>query len=214
MSFKRAKIKILPANSPYLDAINIPTRELHGFPQHLYIISLDEEIKDGDWVYCTEHNRIIKYLINGDPINGIHGSCCKKIIASTDKSLTYHPEGNDKYVDRNLPQPSPQLIEKYIESYNAGTPITDVLVEYENSRPYSTSGKEYGAKEFIEANLQLKVNSKDNTITIKKLKNQWNIQELNWIIIKILNDSTHAEYSSMSIKDKAAFIDKWTEENL
>jgi len=35
-----------------------------------------------------------------------------------------------------LPQPSKSFIEKYVEEYNKGNQIVDVLVEYENTREY------------------------------------------------------------------------------
>ena len=104
--------------------------------QHLYIIS-DDEIKDGDyfladnrlnttsnkglpnWVLCkcTKVKNSWVYC-NEIPDEGHNGDWCKKIIATTDESL-------------NLPQPSQQFIQKYIEEYNKGNIITDVLVEYD-----------------------------------------------------------------------------------
>jgi hypothetical protein len=78
---------------------------------------------------------------------GILGCKKHKIIATTDTSLgnyiwkqtnkkskPYNVQQNieaTKKVFIPLPQPSQQFIEKYIEEYNKGNIITDVLVEYE-----------------------------------------------------------------------------------
>lgn len=77
--------------------------------QHLYIIS-NEEIKEGDWV-INYYNVIAKWGGHGD-LNG-----CKKIIASTDKSL-------------GLSEPSQDFLKLYIEEYNKSNQIKKVLVEY------------------------------------------------------------------------------------
>jgi hypothetical protein len=57
-----------------------------------------------------------------------------------------------------LPSPSKDFIQAYIEAYNAGKVITDVLVEYEEKR----IGDEHD--EFFYKQLKIK----DNTIIIKK----------------------------------------------
>ena len=86
----------------------------------------------------------------------------KEILSSTDVSL-------------GLPQPSQQFIEKYIEEYNRGNIITDVFVEYENKFD------EYGY-DIIKS--ILKINPKDNTITIKKVKETYTREELYQILEK------------------------------
>ena len=89
----------------------------------------------------------------------------EKIIATTDISLVK---------EYNLPQPSQQFIQKYIEEYNKGNIITDVLVEYE----YLLDDRA------VLPYWNLKVNTKDNTITIKKLKETYNKEELCQILEK------------------------------
>jgi len=61
--------------------------------QHLYITS-DEEIKEGDWYYDSIQNKILK-CTEVDKMNLCHSdgyatpvNACKKIIATTDSSLT------------------------------------------------------------------------------------------------------------------------------
>ena len=98
----------------------------------------------------------------------------------------------------NLPQPSQQFIQKYIEEYNKGNVITDVLVEYD----YLLDDRA------VLPYWNLKVNTKDNTITIKKVKDSWN------------RDEVKLELRTMHINlygaDKFALeqVDKWIEENL
>ena len=129
----------------YVTSLNFPK-------QHLYIIS-DDEIKEGDWKYDTKLNMVIQHRSYTDG--------CKKIIATTDSSL-------------GLPYPSQQFIQKYIEEYNKGNVITDVLVEYE-----------YLLDDMVVLPYwKLKVNAKDNTITIKKLKEIYTKEEVCQILEK------------------------------
>ena len=172
----------------------------------------DDEIKEGDW--CLTGLKIIRkcksILYSNNNFKSINGyefedgtkdtsSACKKIIATTDTSLTinsyYEIEGNQQI---QLPQPSQQFIEKYIESYNKGELITDVLVEYELG--LNNIAGDYN-------NIQiLKVNPKDNTITIKKLKESWSREEVIELLTKVIVKSKNG--------DDIPRINKWIEENL
>ena len=160
---------------------------------NLYIIS-DDEIKEGDyfladnrlnttsnkglpnWVLCkcTKVKNSWVYC-NEIPDEGHNGDWCKKIIATTDESLYYKDTSKNpkqymgSYISmslgENLPQPSKQFIEKYIEEYNKGNVITDVLVEYElvSNEEYflNTINPDDDVPYFDE---RLKINPKDNTI--------------------------------------------------
>ena len=138
--------------------------------QHLYIIS-DDEIEDGDWFINLLDNSIHQAT------NWIYVSTCKKIIATTDTSLIENIEmiGTGSTYLFKLPQPSQQFIEKYIESYNKGEVITDVLVEYEAMNT-TIVNRNYN-------DFEPKVNPKDNSITIKKLKENWNREEVTEILL-------------------------------
>ena len=130
--------------------------------QHLYII-LDDEIKEDDW--CIDSDRNIFQHKNHFPIS--IGQ--RKIIATTDDSL-------------GLPQPSQQFIQKYIEAYNKGNIITDVLVEYE-----------YLLDDMVVLPYwKLKVNPKDNTITIKKVKENFTKNE----VISLCDDAYKVGYGT------------------
>ena len=74
-------------------------------------------------------------------INSFRYEDVKKIIATTDESLYFKDTNKNpkqymgSYISmslgENLPQPSKQFIEKYIEEYNKGEKIENILVEYE-----------------------------------------------------------------------------------
>lgn len=170
--------------------------------QHLYILS-DEEIKEGDWgighakgingigtgyyVFKHDNSNIAK-------VNALaEGS--KKIIATTDKSL-------------GLASPSTSFIEKFVEEYNKDNVITDVMVEYEElaravGKPLEKldSGVDDFDKKII--GHKLKINPKDNTITIKKVKDSWSREE----VIDLLT-----RYNK---RCQAPMVDtKWISENL
>jgi hypothetical protein len=101
--------------------------------QHLYILS-NEEIKEGDWAYDKVLNIIfqtdkytdLKYVNQTDNV--------KKIIATTDSSLTkeMYCVSSGKYQEP-LPQIPQQFIEYYISEYNRGNVINKVLVEVDLS---------------------------------------------------------------------------------
>ncbi len=199
--------------------------------QHLYIIS-DDEIKEGDWC-LIDNNKVGKrtnkqvypnsadgeshlcyyYTINGEEI-GYHVSHCKKIISTTDTSLEiFDKELSDMHsvkVNILLPEPSQQFIQKYIEEYNKNNIITDVLVEYE-----SDFNSCFCTKDICNGNncpKKLKINPKDNTITIKIVKDCYTREE----VVKLLVDccgEVSCEDGKLLGKNPEELY-KWIEENL
>ena len=177
---------------------------------HLAIIS-DDEIEEDDWRYDLKCNEIFK--TSKSDIENYDTNNCKKIIATTDTSLQILGEfctnpGNVGYHPKSLPQPSQQFIEKYIECYNKGEVITDILVEYELDEInsiicYGDCGICDNSCKIIH---KLKVNPKDNTITIKKLRDIWNREE---VINLIKSFASNYQYASNDIG-----YNKWIEENL
>jgi len=124
--------------------------------QYLYILT-DDEIKEGDWV-LSKLNEIVLLKSNYTNFN------YKKIIATTDTSLkikTMSLHGK-AILEISLPQLSQQFIEQYIESYNKGEIITNILVEYEKINIGSIIN--VSKRNHIDV---VKVNPKDNTINIK-----------------------------------------------
>lgn len=203
--FKKAKVILLPTgfiarrNEIGLQAYktnlriinNTEEKDLIFYQQHLYIIS-DDEIKEGDWKYDTKLNIIIQH---GSYVDG-----CKKIIATTDTSLRVPYNNGDMNDLIILPQPSQQFIEKFIEKHNKGNIITDILVEYEDIIYNPEKDREYQSNDRIniedcDKKVQLKINPKDNTITIKKLKEAYTKEEL----CQVLENLTFFIWSEVGI---------------
>jgi hypothetical protein len=185
-------------------------------PQHLYITS-DDEIKEGDWYIHsgTEHstgseyhtlNQCHKSLWRQDLewfIDGMYATNCKKIIATTDSSLTHLVGYNN--VEQSLPQPSQSFIQKYIKEYNKGRRITDVLVEYEDD----------GKMSYPDVRL-LKVNPKNNTVTIKTKKDSWDREEVVELIHKAFKagyERSHSGYPNTDNHTKPN-VDNWIKDNI
>ena len=100
----------------YLSSLNMKS-------YHIYITS--DDINEGDWIYMKETSTIQVNHIQSNVINEV----AKKIIATTDTSLLL-PTISFKEWDgksRNLPQPSKQFIQKYIEDWNKGDKIENGL---------------------------------------------------------------------------------------
>ena len=219
-TFKKAKVVMLPTNEK-TNIINTNQGLLYnsndyiGINQHLYIIS-DDEIIEGDWFYNI-HSKIVGRAA----FNFGKDELAKKIIATTDTSLYIHQEETFYLPERvfYLPQPSQQFIQKYIEEYNKGNTITDVLVEYEliSNEEYflNTINPDENVPYFDE---NLKINPKDNTITIKKAKDSYTREEVIDLIIRAVGDShdwseENHDIHSIGIIEKR-FLNKWLEENL
>ena len=171
-------------------AITVPNVEKFKH-QHLYIIS-DDKIKLFDWVYNNKEN-IVEQITSKTQLIFVleenkENQTFKKIIATTDKTLSQTSR-------TEIPQPSQQFIEKYIEEYNKGNMITDVLVEYTfNDFKFMATLCTTKEKEYI-----LKINPKDNTITIKKAKDSYTREE-------ILDDIEQSMIQGLNI---GQYRDKW-----
>jgi hypothetical protein len=226
---KKAQVIMLPTNNKSLLHINYSKLQLNKFEQldvnnqNLYFISNDE-IKEGDWFIHHSHGitTLLKAIeINNRIFDNQGTSCskdyCKKIIATTDTSLKVNSEvNNNNSIKFLLPQPSQQFIEKYIESYNKSDvgsnnyTVTDVLVEYEKCS-HKTCNNGCDSQMCRNQHYKLKVNPKDNTITIKKLKDSWNREEYEIGLRKSFNAGmNYAEGGHFGIPDE----NKWIEQNL
>lgn len=140
---KKIKVVMLPTNEEAQITLGVSNvlHKGHSHPdnnqyrnQHLYFLSDNEEIKKGDWYYDTELENVSQcsymppFLIKRS----------RKIIASTDILFTVTKDMINPYI----PKPSQSFIEKYIEKYNAGNPITEVMVEYNSECGYQYCGGE------------------------------------------------------------------------
>lgn len=168
-------------------------RDNEGFKRYeLYVLS-DEEIKKGDWAILLSDGTIFQW--NDDPwLKAADKDNYRKIIATTDTALKvaaakghecsafrsddyqYSSECGwcgsswDKCL-QSLPGLSDGFIQKYVEKYNAGQQIKEVMVEYEVNtvQVYPRSGRDFQGNERYEDLTQLRVR-KDNTIITSAVK--------------------------------------------
>ena len=177
----------------------------HYEPQHLYFTS-DEEIKEGDWILDTRTGKIAQ---NINTYIKKFNDAIKKIIASTDPYL-------------ELPKPSNAFIEKYISEYNKGNILEKVLVEYykghvnvyKESTPVDCKiiyFNEFGEFEGLKV-------SKDNTITISKVKDSWSREEVIELIKSAVGEShdfsrENNDIHSIGIIERR-FLNAWINKNL
>ena len=200
-----------------------------GFkPQHLYIIS-DDEIELNDWVYNSTDNILLQFnnltgcILANQQKEKYGNKTYHKVIATTNNKISINL-GKEKWVAPTnstydqiytrlcpFPQPSQQFIEKYVEEYNKGNVIDRVMVEYDidiSKSPYTSSKMNRVLKVMLKSlgdKLIPKINPKDNTITISKIKDSWNREE----VINLLYKHTEELLS-----DNKKSLEDWIEENL
>ena len=211
---------------------------------HLYITS-DDEIKKGDWVFSKHYgigkvtsnnhanykgdfpllveflnkpNHFVPYNTDGSYTSDrkkIYLQDCKKIIATTDISLTVKAEqaGENAWFNP-LPQPSQSFIQKYVDEYNKGNIITDVMVKYE--KYLIVTQDDLLDSQNKAPSVMLPKLSKDNTITIKKVKDSWSRDEVVKLIHKAFKagyERSHSGYPNTDNHTKPK-VDKWIKNNL
>jgi len=164
-------------------------------PHHLYILS-DDDIEHGDWYLNLLTNTIHQCDNTYVWLPGF-----RKIIATTDKSIKFNIDTTEKgeHIYEYLPTIDESFVKYFIEHYNEGNIITDVIVEYEEDVHNPMYGS--GLNEYM----KLKVSS-DNTITIKSVKDNYSRDEVIEILKKfdIEMGDTHGPTTR----------DKWIEQNL
>lgn len=184
------------------EGIHTVNRVDNSILRHNIYFTSDDDIKEGDWYYDI-YDECIYPCMEIPPFEGTF----KKIIATTDTSLSIKIREDDGFRARNksLPKPSESFIKKYVEEYNKGNQIVDVLVEYEyrhgNSVPYPKT---------LDGEAVLKVNPKDNTINIKQAKNSWTQEEVEELCRK-----SYQQGEIWASPDQSAIpIEKWIKEIL
>ncbi len=160
-------------------------------PQNLYFLS-DEPIQEGDWILYNIHcgTGLSDYnIINEKAIITTYSPAvmpniryCKKIISTTDMLELQYNGGRHQF----LPQPTQQFIQYYIDEYNRGNVISEVMVEYEEYGwisektgvwKYETHEFDFVKQDRFLVNYRLKVD-KNNNISVKAIKNSWNREEV------------------------------------
>lgn len=166
-----------------------PVKSINAGNQHLYILPYEEVVvmqpKEGNCWAINKNNDTLYFLDS----MGVYDSWLK-VIASTDPSL-------------NLPSPSQSFIEEYVSEYNKGNIITDVLVEYKEGEDYLAGS--VNDNECWDRYPDILKVSRDNTVTIKKVKDSWTRDE----VIKLCKQAIIAGSFSSTFE-----FDEWIETNL
>ncbi len=189
--------------------------------QHLYFTT-DEEIKEGDWfiylnkIYqATSNTNRNSVWSNFKDFNSIVQYKCRKIIATTDKSLKIEKIATATYkamfYKDSLPQPSQAFIEKYCKEGG----IDKVMVEYkpvnkDYNNPFNNPLKLHDYK--------LKIDS-HNTITIHPIKDSWDRKEMEVKCKLAFLDGAQAMYNTSHCKKSWTFhgtqlSEQWVKEKL
>jgi hypothetical protein len=225
--FKRCKVVMLPTNQKAHKrdlVIHPDSKKLFQFQfefnrcievaQHLYILS-DDEIKVSDWYMVLPEDSVRQCNMKFHPHRDF-----KKIIASTDPSLSLQCKycgrikvissglcGNcGRFSSNLLPSPSQSFIEKYVEEYNKRNKIEDIMIEYEEETNTQIANEIPLGLHIPE---HIKINSKDNTITIKKIKDSWTREE----VVDLINKAI--VFVVLPNPDKTfKDLNKWIETNL
>ena len=186
----QSKLFIFKNNQLYWDSIGERTTQLNQSPQHIYLLS-EEKIEVGDWYYCSDDS----FGGLGQHTNQSHRcSNCKKIIASTDKSLSIDiiPTGFKSGVGalshkqtKPLLQIPQSFIKYFITEFNKGHIIDKVNVEYINLEPN-------------EQELILSINQ-SNEINIKPIKEFWSREEVESLIEKGIKQGIRIGKTSQSV---------------
>ena len=212
MSFKRTKVVMLSTNEKASLLLGTSkggllvksnrgvSNSAHLKNQHLYLLS-DDEIKEGDWCInlnsLYEHKELcrIDSQIELERYVQKTENDCKKIIATTKIDLDFQDylKTGQKRTWVTLPHPSESFIKKFIEAYNGGKPITEVMVEYKHLQSTSGLNEEW-----------LKINT-DNTITIRKMKDSWSREEVISLCREVIN---------FGKDNNGNLSEKWIEDNL
>ena len=191
--FKRAKIFVLETKQPpqigdicYISVIgwfictkehlkgNVITNLIEYKSVKVYKMYITEykEIEDEDY-FVTQYPQ--NTFVLGKRLKSTRNVKGNKIIAILGNHIYPPCDGHcSNECICTYPQPSSGFVKKWIEEANKDNIITDVLVEYE----YLLDDRA------VLPYWNLKVNTKDNTITIKKLKQTYNKEELCQILEK------------------------------
>jgi len=197
---KTVKVVMLPtekASSLYLNKAELKyTGEekiaLGNTNQHLYLVS-DDEIKEGDW-FLHPDNVVIK--ANSQSDHKVYR--CKKIIATTDKSLDNVEDCSPKDGSANIKLVSrlPQIPKSFVEQY-VKAPIDEVELEYDT---FNVNVEIPPAIRLTYNNEVIIHNSQIKTYTREEVKT---------ILKKYMDYAFGKEYSKTEER-----IDQWMEENL
>lgn len=186
---------------------------LNATTQHLYIVS-DREIKEGDW--CEADGVIWKY----NKQSALSHQLCQKIEATTDPKLWWK-QSEEPIIQ--IPKISIDFIKKYVEMYNSGKPIVDVMLGVVYAK-WMQGHKGCGCKEgfqdlcdnhmvikgheYCKEAIEIKVNE-SNEVSIHPIQDTFTRAEV-LFILKNYNGYLH---NNRYIEDGAVQMIEWFQKN-
>ncbi len=188
-----------------------------GINQHLYLVS-DGKIKEGNWVYSSHLNLVNQFNNEGAVFHANKNSDkCKKIVATTDTSLTYYSDKEDHTGfsgDLQLLQIPQSFIEAWSKSNGS---IKEIEVEVDRKSFYDATT--YLLKEIV----KIKTNENNEVVIVKILtddppinliKDSDTIKDMRKAFQAGRNYQmgVHHEYNGGEKHDYPNF-DKWLEKN-
>lgn len=176
---------------------------------HLHIV-IDERPKPDEWFIMNgcilrkcNHIKVqggIETIV--DTVEGEHhNSVCKKVITTINTELLKPYREQTLNGIAILPQPSDSFIKRYIEAFNQGAAIVDVMIDYQ-SEYFDEKGNPFGES-------YIKVD-KNNTITITRCKESYTRQEVD----KLLDSFAERFVANTDMAYKQKDIADWKTQNL
>lgn len=201
-------------------------------PQHLYVVS-DEQIKVGDWVYI--HNGMLSFehivKCNKLNINAINTLSHGKIIATTNPKCEITPKFDENSVNikwistktiTKLPQIPEDFIKTYVNEYNNGNIIKEVMVEIEQHQLFikPEDAYEFESRAFKQPfttnykdSWRVKVNL-DNTINISLVKEiTHNRSEVLDILKKLAKHHAESSGAPSAYVMNSQYVKNWFNSN-
>lgn len=166
--------------------------------QAMYITT-DEKIAKNDWYLSYingEFNGVFQAETGIDKCteNRTWREDCVKIIATNNVELLECS---------TIPTISRPFVRKFIESYNEGKPITDVLVLYKNlDFKLATYGKFKTLNKKIETSKTIIHIDKENCITIKKPQTQFSRDELKQYMWQAYKESNTVFTDELALREE------------
>lgn len=194
----------LPVARLVEDVLNDSDWNRHGTPQHLYLLfdgSYSDGLKYGGDFYVGDYafdtyNGKIRVIADTHAITAYD----KKIIASTDPKLYVSGKTGKQY----LPWIPKSFVEKYVNKYNSGKVITEVSIRYEEFAVSNRDMEKLGRR--------LLVDNSANTVIIRDIKNKWNREEVEKLLIMCCGEVSCED--GILVGKHPADLVKWIEENV
>lgn len=184
---------------------------IQTYINNLYITS-DDEIKAGDWV-LTGFPKHTSQVGNGfsDAKNANKDFECKKIVATTDKSIMHL--SNNGRVGYPLPNIPESFIKAFVES-NGTIKEVELEMEYISYKDLPDDGRL-----FDKDPITIKTNP-DNTVIVYQSK-MYSKDKVERLLGKVVADSNSPKYTIQYHEDENKFtmdrifpLDKWIKDNL